>query len=99
MTSTHAPRTDEEIQVVVVDDHPAVRRGLELLLPKLGFRVTGSAGSVAEATRLIAMRQPAVAGVDVGLPDGRGTRLGDFCAEASPRTQAPPLTGVSPPAP
>src|SRR4051794_38981551 len=46
----------EELQVVVVEDHPSMRSGLELLLAKQGFRVIGSASSVAEGSAMIAAR-------------------------------------------
>jgi DNA-binding NarL/FixJ family response regulator len=60
-------------EVVVVEDHPPVRQGLELLLPRHGFRVTGSAGSAAEGARMIRARAPDVALVDIALGDDSGT--------------------------
>lgn len=64
-----------EIEVVVVEDHPPVREGLELLLPRQGFRVVGSAGSAAAGARMIRARVPHVALVDIDLGDGSGTDL------------------------
>lgn len=72
------PRGDEpvaEIGVVVVEDHPPVRQGLELLLPRHGFRMMGSAGSAREGGRMIRARRPVVALVDIDLGDGSGTVL------------------------
>ncbi|MDP1848528.1 MAG: response regulator transcription factor [Solirubrobacteraceae bacterium] len=63
------------IEVVVVEDHPPVRQGLELLLPRQGFRMVGSAGSAREGGRMIRARRPAVALVDIDLGDGSGTEL------------------------
>jgi DNA-binding NarL/FixJ family response regulator len=65
----------DELQVVVVDDHPSLRRGLELILPKLGFRVTGTAGTAEEGSTMIASRRPNVAVLDIGLGEASGTNL------------------------
>jgi DNA-binding NarL/FixJ family response regulator len=63
------------LEVVVVDDHPPVREGLALLLPRHGFRMVGSAGSAREGERMIRARRPDVALVDVDLGDGSGIEL------------------------
>ena len=63
------------IEILIVDDHPPVRQGLELLLPRQGFRIVGSAGSAREGGRMIRARRPAVALVDIDLGDGSGTDL------------------------
>ncbi len=62
--------------VLLVDDHPLVRRGLSALLglePWVGRVV--EAGSVAEAAREAVLAVPDVAVVDLGLPDGDGVDL------------------------
>jgi two-component system, NarL family, response regulator DevR len=62
--------------VLLVDDHPIVRRGLSALLalePWVGRVV--EAGTVAEAVREAALAHPDVAVVDLGLPDGDGVQL------------------------
>jgi DNA-binding NarL/FixJ family response regulator len=64
-----------QIELVIVDDHPPVRQGLELLLAHEGFRVIGSAGSAASGTSMIRARRPRVALVDIDLGDGSGTDL------------------------
>lgn len=63
------------IEILIVEDHPPVRQGLELLLPRQGFRIVGSAGSAREGHRMIRARRPAVALVDIDLGDGSGTDL------------------------
>lgn len=63
------------IEILIVEDHPPVRQGLELLLPRQGFRIVGSAGSAREGGRMIRARRPAVALVDIDLGDGSGTDL------------------------
>ena len=72
--------------VVVVEDHPPVRQGLELLLPRQGFALIGSASSCAEGARVILARKPDVALVDIHLGDGSGTDLAKAVAAAAPGT-------------
>ena len=81
------------IEIVVVEDHPPVRQGLELLLPRLGFRMVGSAGSAREGARMICARRPHVALVDVDLGDGSGTDLANTMAVQSPATAIVLYTG------
>jgi DNA-binding NarL/FixJ family response regulator len=63
------------IEIVVVGDHPPVREGLELLLPRQGFRMIGSAAGAREGARMIRARMPDVALVDIDLGDASGTDL------------------------
>ena len=74
------------IQIVVVEDHPPVRQGLELLLPRHGFRMIGSAGSAKEGARLIRLRKPDVALVDIELGDGSGADLARAVADEASGT-------------
>jgi DNA-binding NarL/FixJ family response regulator len=65
------------IDVLVVDDHPIVLAGLAALIgsdPQLS--VVGTARSVAEARELSGQIEPAVAVLDLQLPDGDGIALG-----------------------
>jgi DNA-binding NarL/FixJ family response regulator len=62
-------------QVVLVDDHLALRKGIELLLRADGMRVIGATESVGEARRMILDRRPDVAVVDIGLGQGSGIEL------------------------
>jgi len=70
-----AEQTLAQIEIVIVDDHPPVRQGLELMLARQGFRMIGSAGSAQEGARMIRARRPDVALVDIDLGDGSGTDL------------------------
>lgn len=65
----------ELIRLIVVEDHQAMRQGLELLLGRQGCVVVGSAGRADEAWKLIRERRPDVAVVDVNLPDESGASL------------------------
>lgn len=64
----------ETLEVIVVDDHLAMRRGIELLLREAGFRVAGVAGSLAEARAVLSRRRFDVALLDIQL--GRDSSLG-----------------------
>lgn len=63
-----------ELEVVVIDDHLAVRRGIELVLRDAGFRIAGVAGTLAEAAAVLARRRFDVALLDVQL--GEESALG-----------------------
>lgn len=62
--------------VLLVDDHPIVRRGMASLLsgePWIARLI--EAGTAAEAARLATVETPDVAVVDLALPDGGGVGL------------------------
>lgn len=67
--------TPDVIRLIVVEDHPALRQGLELLLGRQGCVIIGSAGRAAEAWKLIRARRPDVCVIDVNLPDESGVAL------------------------
>ncbi len=65
---------DEQIEVIVVDDHLMMRKGLEVLLRGEGLRVAGAAGGLEEARALLARRRHDVVLLDVHL--GESVSLG-----------------------
>ncbi|HPO17093.1 MAG TPA: response regulator transcription factor [Candidatus Hydrogenedentes bacterium] len=65
----------ETIRVLVVDDHPAVCQGLELLLEPEGIKVCAEAGGRAEALVCVEQCQPDIALVDISLGDEDGLAL------------------------
>jgi DNA-binding NarL/FixJ family response regulator len=71
---TEADQDPRELEVVVVDDHLAVRRGIELVLREAGFRIAGTAGTPEEARGVLSRRRFDVALVDVQL--GETSSLG-----------------------
>jgi len=61
------------IRVIVVDDHPMLREGTQSLLTRsAGIAVIGTAGTGAEALRLVAALRPDVVVLDMHLPDISG---------------------------
>ncbi len=63
------------LSVVLVDDHVALRQGLEVLLERKGVEVLAATGSANEALPLMRRCRPDVAIVDLDLPGESGTRL------------------------
>ena len=63
------------MDVVLVDEHEALREGLEGLLGSRGIRTIGTVGTAAAATELLAELRPDVAVVGIKLPDESGLRL------------------------
>ena len=58
-----------------MDDHEALREGLEHLLEARGVEVVGTAGNAAAADDVLERAQPDVAVIDIALPDGSGIEL------------------------
>ncbi len=61
--------------ILVVDDHPAVRAGLSILVQSRGLRVCAEAGGRAEALMHADRRQPDLAIVDLSLDGEDGLSL------------------------
>lgn len=75
------------MDILIVDDHPIVRRGLKLLLEaEPGWRVVGLAADGAAAVGLAEEKRPAVAIVDLNLPDRSGLEVTTAIKERSPGT-------------
>lgn len=62
-------------QLVIVDDHEALREGLSALLAARGLEVVGAVGNAAAGLDLVRVADPDVALVDIRLPDGDGISL------------------------
>jgi DNA-binding NarL/FixJ family response regulator len=81
------------IDVLIVDDHPVVLAGLAALIgsdPQLS--VVGTARSAAEARALVGQIEPAVAVLDLQLPDGDGIALGMELKQSWPTVRVLILT-------
>ena len=64
-------------RIVIVDDHPLFRKGLEQLIHNSddGFAVCGEAANAAEAMSVIRKIKPDLAIVDLSLPGANGIEL------------------------
>lgn len=63
------------IRILLVDDHPAVREGLSLLLAPEGIEVCAEAGGRADALARVGERRPDLAIVDLSLDGEDGLAL------------------------
>ena len=64
---------NQEITVLIVDDHPLLRRGLrDVIGENSGFRIVGEASDGAEAMRLFARLKPQIAIIDIDMPQHNG---------------------------
>lgn len=66
----------ETKRIVIVDDHPLFRKGLEQLIhSEVTFAVCGEAGNAAEAMEVIRKLTPDLAIADLSLPGANGIEL------------------------
>ncbi|MDP8942863.1 MAG: response regulator transcription factor [Actinomycetota bacterium] len=66
---------EASIGLVLVEDHVALRRGMELLLGREGFDVLGTADNVEAGYELVRRRRPDVAVIDIELGSESGVEL------------------------
>ena len=72
----HAQPNPDVAQIVVIDDHPIVRRGLiELINDVDDLQVVGEAADVSTAMDILQEHQPDLALIDLSLGDGHGLEL------------------------
>ena len=64
--------------VLIVDDHPVVRAGLEQALIQANFTICAVAASKNEAIAQIARTNPKLILLDLNLPDGSGFEVADW---------------------
>jgi DNA-binding NarL/FixJ family response regulator len=88
------PANPDSATVVIVEDHLALRKGLELLLRDTEFEVIGAAGDAEEGRRLIDRRPPDVAIVDIGLPGASGVDMTRAALAAHPAMGVLLYTGI-----
>jgi DNA-binding NarL/FixJ family response regulator len=72
-----APKTEKFKRIVIVDDHPLFRKGLEQLINSSddAFRICGEAGDAAQGMNVIRQLKPDLAIVDLSLPGANGIEL------------------------
>ena len=71
------PAAAEAKRIVIVDDHPLFRKGLEQLINSSadGFAICGEAGDAAEGITKIRQLKPDLVIVDLSLPGANGIEL------------------------
>lgn len=83
----------EAITVLLVDDHPMVRRGVaDFLATQPDIEIVAEASSAAEAISAVGDHAPDVALVDMVMPGSDGVQLIGELARISPRTAIVVLT-------
>lgn len=76
MSRNHKKKTTKRARVLIVDDHPAVRMALAMLIgQQADLEVCGEAADLGEALRLVADTEPDVAVIDISLKTGCGIDL------------------------
>src|SRR5215468_8622029 len=72
-----APLKSKAKRIVIVDDHPLFRKGLEQLINSSddAFHICGEAGDAAEGMTVIRQLKPDLAIVDLSLPGANGIEL------------------------
>jgi DNA-binding NarL/FixJ family response regulator len=88
-------REFERLRLVLIEDHQALREGLELLLGREGCEVVGTAGTAAEGRELIERLEPDVSLVDIRLGEESGIELTRAVLQADPSRRIVLYTGSS----
>ena len=83
------------LRLVLIEDHEALREGLELLLGREGLEVVGTAGTAREGRELIERLQPDVSLVDIRLGDESGIQLTRDVLDGNPDRRVVLYTGSS----
>ena len=88
--------SEDQIRVMLVDDHEVVREGLRTLLARnKNMLVVAEAATMAEAVEAAARAKPDVIIMDVRLPDGSGVEACRTIREARPETKVIMLTSYA----
>src|SRR5699024_11021996 len=90
------PRSVKPIDVMIIDDHEVVRRGIAEVVDRAdGMHVVAEAGSVDEGVRRAVLVQPEVLLVDLQLPDGTGIDLMRRLKDELPKARCVVLTSFN----
>src|SRR5438128_6378254 len=76
-SSKPSSKSERAKRIVIVDDHPLFRKGLEQLINSSddAFNICGEAGDAAEGMNVIRRLKPDLAIVDLSLPGANGIEL------------------------
>lgn len=89
---------NQQITLIVVDDHPLFRQGVvEALSLEAGFNVIGQASNGEEALEMIQQLLPDVAVVDINLPGLNGNQVAHRVRQAKLATRVVLLTAYDNP--
>jgi DNA-binding NarL/FixJ family response regulator len=83
------------LRLVLIEDHQALREGLELLLDRQGCQVVGTAGDATRGRTLIERLDPDVSLVDIRLGEDSGIQLTAELIDADPERRVVLYTGSS----
>jgi DNA-binding NarL/FixJ family response regulator len=93
MSDTAISETQDELRVLLVDDHDLFRTGLRNLLEEQGgLQVLGEAANGAEAVRLVRELAPDVVVMDLNMPAMSGVEATRHITALSPLTRVIVLT-------
>jgi DNA-binding NarL/FixJ family response regulator len=81
------------LSLVLVEDHQALREGLELLLSREGCEIVGTAGTAGEGRELIERERPDVALIDIRLGEDSGIDLTRELLDGDPARRVVLYTG------
>ena len=84
--------TEDEVSVVVVDDHMLFRGGLRDILEENGLRVIGEASSGVEAVEAVERLAPDVVVMDINMPGISGVEATRRLSTRAPKTRVVVLT-------
>src|SRR5213083_1286620 len=78
----------EKIKILVVDDHPVVRKGLQLCLSRAPrLKIVGEAADGDEAVRKTRELGPDLVLMDISMPRMNGLAVTELLRKESPRTK------------
>jgi DNA-binding NarL/FixJ family response regulator len=80
-------------RLVLIEDHQALREGLELLLDREGWDVVGTASTAAEGRELVERLAPDVSLIDITLGDDSGIELTGTLIDSDPERRIVLYTG------
>ena len=83
------------LSLVLIEDHQALREGLELLLSREGLEVVGMAGTASEGRELIERLSPDVSLIDIRLGEDSGIDLTRDLVDADAARRVVLYTGSS----
>ncbi|WP_273914018.1 response regulator transcription factor [Pseudomonas fontis] len=81
--------------VIIVDDHPAIRMAVKIVLKNSGYEVVGEASNGIDALRLIRELEPDLMILDIGIPEMDGMAVIERLKAQGRRTKTLVFTSQS----